>query len=186
MAAWARVEDEVDPAVEIGRDMRGGRRAHPARAIGRRSRERDACRLDQRPRRCVRRRADRHAVEAGAREQADPRGRRDGQHKSEGSRPERAGERLGLGAEQAMLARRFEAEDMGDERVDRGPLLGGVDRGDRGVRGRVRREAVDGLGRHGDETAGAQACRGGGDRLGACLDEPGHPEVERHISPDPG
>src|SRR3984885_7206743 len=71
---------------------------------------------------------------------------------------------------------------MGDERVDRGPLLGGVDRRDRGVRGRVGREAIDRLGRHGDEAAGAKTCGRCGDRLGARLRQAGHSAVERHVS----
>ena len=75
MAAWPSVEDPVDPAVEIGDDMSGGRRAYGAGSVGGGRRERDASRLDQRARRFVRRRANRHRVKAGAREQADPSGR---------------------------------------------------------------------------------------------------------------
>ena len=92
IAAWAAVEDPVDPAVEIGEHMSGGGRAYPARPVGGRRGERDARRLDQRARRLVRRRAQRHAVETGAREQADPAGRRRGQDEGKRSGPERARE----------------------------------------------------------------------------------------------
>ena len=130
----------------------------------------------------MRRRANRHGVETGARQQADPAGRRDGQDQRERPRPECAGQRLGLRAEDGVLARRLDVQNMGDERIDRRPLLGGVDRRDRRIRGRVRREAVDGLGRHGDEAARAKARGRGGDRLRACLRDAGHFAVERHIS----
>ena len=72
MAAWPSVKDPVDPAVEVGDDMSGGCRAHRAGSVGGWRRKRHTRRLDQRPRGFVRRRANRHGVKAGAREQADP------------------------------------------------------------------------------------------------------------------
>ena len=46
MAAWASVDDPIDPTGEIGGDVSGGRRAHGARSVCRRRREGDASRLD--------------------------------------------------------------------------------------------------------------------------------------------
>ena len=42
VAAWPSVKDEVDPAVEVRCDMRGGRRAHGAGSVGGWGGERDA------------------------------------------------------------------------------------------------------------------------------------------------
>ena len=157
-------------------------RADGAGSVGGGGREGDAGRVNERPGRCVRRRANPNRVKAGAREQADVASRGHGQDQSERPGPECAGQRLGLGAKDGVLSRRLDVENMGDERVDRGPLLGGVDRRDRLVRGRVRREAVDRLGRHGDEAAQAKTCGRGGDRLGARFGKAGHSAVERHVS----
>ena len=181
VAARAPVEDEIDPAVEIGRDMSRRRGAHPARPVGGGRGERNSRRLDQRPGDRMRGRAQGHAVEARAREQADPAGRGDGQDQGERPGPEGASQRLGLAAEQAVLPRGLDVEDMGDERIDRRPLLGGVDRRDRLVRGRVGGEAVDGFRRHGDEAARAQGSGPGGDRLRAGRLDAGHPESGRPL-----
>ena len=103
----------------------------------------------------MRRRAQGDGFETGARKQAHSAGRRDRQDQSERPRPEGAGEFFGVGAEDGVLARGLKVENMGDERVDRRPLLGGVDRRDRRIRGRVGGQAVNRLGRHGDEAARA-------------------------------
>ena len=182
MATRPSIKDPVDPAVEIGDDVSGGRRAHGAGSVGRGGREGNASRRNERASRFVRRRANRHSVKAGARQQADPAGRSHGQDQRKRPRPERAGQRLGLRAKDGVLSRRLDVQDMGDERIDRRPLLGRVDRRDRRVRGRVRREAVDGLRRHGDEASSAKACGRGGDRLRACLRETGDFAVKRHVS----
>ena len=110
MAGRPCVKDPVDLAVEIGKDMSGGSRAHAARAIGGGRGEGDARRLDERASRFVRGRAKRHGVETGARQQADPAGRAHGQDQRERPGPECAGELFGLGAERRMLSRRLDAE----------------------------------------------------------------------------
>ena len=56
---------------------------------------------------------------------------------------------------------------MDDQRVEARPALGGVDARDRLAVGGVGGEAVDGLGRHRDQLAGADQPRRLGDRLGA-------------------
>ena len=111
MAAWPSVEDPVDPAVEIGGDVSRGRRAHGAGSVGGGRREGDARRLNERTGRLVRRRANRHRLKTGARQQADPAGRSDGQDQRERPRPERAGQRLGLRAEDGVLSRRRRCRD---------------------------------------------------------------------------
>ena len=50
-----------------------------------------------------------------------------------------------------------ELAHMGDQRIERGPSLGGVELGDRRPVGGVGAQAVDGLGRKGDEAAGLEA-----------------------------
>ena len=61
MATRPAIEDPVDPAIEIGDDVSGGRRAHGAGSVGRRRREGDAGCINQRASRFVRRRAQRQS-----------------------------------------------------------------------------------------------------------------------------
>ena len=100
-------------------------------------------------------RAQRQRFEPGARQQAHLAGRRDRRDDRQRPRPERLGEPAGEIVERALARRGRNAADMRDQRIERGPPLGGVDRGDGAVVGRVGGEAIDRLGRHGDETAGA-------------------------------
>ena len=55
-----------------------------------------------------------------------------------------------------LAHRRRAVEDMGDQRIEDRPALGGVNRGDRALGSGVPGKPVDRLGRHGDEAAGAQ------------------------------
>ena len=101
----------------------------------------------------MRRHPQADAVETGAREIGDRAGGRDRHHEGQRSGPERLRELQGGVVEQALRCGGFEAVDMGDQRVEARALLGRIDAGDRLGIGRVRAEAVDGLGREGDETA---------------------------------
>ncbi len=56
--------------------------------------------------------------------------------------------------------------DMDDQRVEAWPALSREDLGDGAFVGRIAAEPVDGLGREGDEPAGAQQRGGAGDRPG--------------------
>ena len=145
--------------------MGGGRRADAAGAVGRRRGERDARRRDQRLRDRMVGRAQRQRLEPGAREQAHLAARRDRRDDRQRPRPERLGEPAGEIVERALARRGRRVGDMGDQRIERRPALGGVDRGDGAVVGRVGGEAVDRLGRHRDEAAGVEARGGFGDRL---------------------
>ena len=162
--------------------MSGGRRAHRAGSVGRWRGKGDASRPDKSASRFVRRRTYRDSVEARARQQADAAGRSRRQDQSERPRPERAGQHLGLRAKGGVLSRRLDVQDVGDERVDRWTLLGGVDRRNRGVGSRVRCEAVHSLSRHGDQASSAKARGRLGDRLRVCLGQAGDFAVERHLS----
>ena len=76
-------------------DMLGAGRADGAAAIGRGRGDRPAGGADQRLRHRMRRRADRHRVEPGRRQQRDRRVLRARQHQRERSRPEARGELVG-------------------------------------------------------------------------------------------
>ena len=56
--------------------------------------------------------------------------------------------------------------DMDDQRVEAWPALGRENLGDGALVGRIAAEPIDGLGRKGDEPAGAQQRGGAGDRPG--------------------
>ncbi len=79
------------------------------------------------------------------------------QHQRQRPRPERRGERLRGGVETGERACGRELAHMGDQRVECGPSLGGVEPGDRRPVGGVGAQAVDGLGRERDEAAGRRA-----------------------------
>ena len=114
--------------------------------------------------------AEGERVEPRPGEQADATGRLDPQHKRQRPRPEGAREPLGVGVEPGERARRVDAGDVRDQRIEGRASLRRIDRRDRCVRGRIGRKAVNRLGRHGDEAALPQARRRGGDRFGRRLD----------------
>ena len=63
---------------------------------------------------------------------------------------------------------------MHDQRIEAGPALGGEDRGDRAVIGGVAAQAIDRLGRKGDQLAGAQRPRRLAYLSQAALQAPSH------------
>jgi len=156
------VENPIDAAVEIFRDMPGGRRADAAAAIGGRRHQRRAGRRDQRAGHFMRGHAQRQRIEPRPRQQRHerPRRRRDyGQR----PRPEGFSQRARARIEAGLGERGLGLGEMGDQRIERRAALGGVDRRYRGIRSRQPGEAVDRLGRHGDQPALAQRGGGGGD-----------------------
>lgn len=64
-----------------------------------------------------------------------------------------------MGVELAVAHGRFGIGEMGDQRVDGGPVLGGVDLGDGARIGRVRAKAVDRFGGEGHQVAGRERRR---------------------------
>jgi hypothetical protein len=150
------VQYRIDRAAEIGQDMRGGRWAYPARAVGRRAGEGKSETLQQAPRERMGRHAQGHAVEAGAGEIADRAAGARGHHKGQRPWPERFRKGLGGAIETALAPGRLRARHVGDEGIEARPLLGRVDAGDRfGVAG-VGAEAVDRLRGKGHQPAGAE------------------------------
>ena len=152
------VDHQVDRAVEIGEHMGGGGRAGAREPIGAR---------------CRHRHADRHQQCHGHRMRRHPHGDRrqpcghDAGHlgrfeddERERARPERPRQGLGhrrhLGRDPRQVADR---RQMDDHRVGGRATLGREDRGDRRRVERRCPEAVDGLGRERDQTAGAQPRR---------------------------
>ena len=89
------IEDHRHPIAQRFGDMLGAGRADGAAAIGRGRGDRPADGADQRLRHGMRRRAHRHRVEAGRRQQRDRRVLRARQHEGERSRPEARGELVG-------------------------------------------------------------------------------------------
>ena len=63
------------------------------------------------------------------------------------------GKALGRGIEHRQPPGGGEIEDMGDQRIERRPALGGIEPRDRGAVGGVGAEAIDGLGRERDQAA---------------------------------
>jgi len=87
-------------------------------------------------------------------------------HQGQRARPEQFGQLARLGAELTQSNRIFERGHMDDQRVEARPALGGEDLGDRLIAGCVGAQAIDGLGRKGDEPARDQGFGSLGDGLG--------------------
>ena len=85
-----------------------------------------------------------------------------------------------VASNRAMRARRVEARDMGDQRVERRPALGGVEPRHRRRIGGIGAEPVDGFGRKCDQAAVAQAARGRRRRGVAGRQHPGG-QIDRHL-----
>ena len=141
---------------EFCTDMRRCRRADPAGAVGRRGRDRPSGGAQQSLRDRVRRHAHRHRVEPGARQQRHPAGGTARQHQGQRTGPEAPGKPARPVVEHGQRLRLGEAWDMDDQRVEARPAFRGEDVGDGAVVCRVAAESVHGLGRKGDEGAGAQ------------------------------
>ena len=146
--------------VEIRQNMAGGGRADTSRAVGGRRGDRPADPGEEGVGEGMRRDAQGDAGEAGAGEVAHGAGRGRRHHEGQGAGPECLGERPCGPVEDALGERRVERGDVRDQGIEAGPLLGGVDAGDRLAAGRVGAEAVDGFGRKGDESASADEFRG--------------------------
>ena len=99
--------------------------------------------------------ADRDRVEPGGGQLGHRTVIRFRHHQRQRPRPERFGS-LDARASNARSGARRRVGDMGDQRVERRPPLGGEEAGDRGRIGGVRPEPVDRLGRKRDQPAGAQ------------------------------
>ena len=157
------IQHGVDPTIEVLEHMGRRRRADAPRAIGRGRRDRNAGRRDQRKGDRVGRHAQRDAVEARAGEVRHRAAPRRWHHQRQRAGPEGAGQGQGVAIEAPLLRRGREVRHMGDERVEAGPALGGVD-ARHGLGGaRIGAEPVDGLGREGDEAPRAQQGGSGGD-----------------------
>ena len=160
------IENEVDFAGgKIPRDVSGGDRAHPAGAIGGRRSQWPPRRRDDRSRDRMGRYPQGDGWLAGAGGGADSCAGRERDHKSEWPGPKCLGKPQGIRGKNTLLKRNIKARDMRDERIEKWPCLCRIDPGDGGVRCRVGGQAVNGLGRKGDETAATQdARRFGNDR----------------------
>ncbi len=117
--------------------------------------------------------ANGNGLEAGADQQRQGRRRAARQHQRQWSGPEALGQRAGVIVERDQPAGLFDARDVADQRVEARPILGGEDRGDRTLVGRIGAEAIDGLGRKRDQPAGGDHPRRLGDAGGVGVTEVG-------------
>ena len=101
--------------------------------------------------------AHRDAVEAGGGEVGDRAAGRLGQHQRQRPRPERFGELFGVGIEARQRPRRRQIGHVRDQRIERRPALGLIEPRDGPAVGGVGAEAVNRLGRKGDQPAGLEA-----------------------------
>ena len=167
--AGAAVEDEGYAIAQGLRDMFGPGRADGAAAVGGRPRDRPARRPDQRLGDRMRRRADRHGIEAGGRQQRDGRTRAARQHQRKRARPEARRQPVGGVVPAHEMLRGLGVEHVADQRIELRPSLGREDRRDRALVGGVAAQAVDRFRREGDQLAVAQQpCRLGHGFCGRC------------------
>ena len=103
------------------------------------------------------------AVKTRPRGRADRRAGRQRNHQRQRPRPKCPGKLPRFAVENALFKSRVKAFDMRDERIGVRPSLRRINAGNRRVRGRVPGKAVNGLGRKGDDTAGANDRRRLGD-----------------------
>ena len=165
--------DEAGPAVEDQRHARaqrlghmlGARRADGAAAVGRGRGDRPAGGTDQGLRDGMRRRADRHGIETCGRQQGNGRAWTARQHQCEWPRPEPRRQLVGSLVPKNELPSLAGIEHVADQRIEPRPSLGLEDRRDRALVGGVGAQAIDRLGREGDEVAAAQQPCRLGDRL---------------------
>ncbi len=164
--AGAAVEDDVQPVDQHGGELlehvRGGCRAHPAEAVGRRCGEPAAEPCQHGLGHGMVGRPDPHGVLAAGDVVTRPRAA--GDDEGQRPRPERGGEPQRVSGRRTHPAVEVTgAGHMHDERVVRGAALGGVHAGDGGSRLGVGREPVDRLGRQADEATAAQRLDGAPD-----------------------
>ncbi len=138
-----------------------------ARQIRRWRHHRPAERAQNLPRQRVGGKADRDGIEACGGEIGHGAVACLRQHQRQRARPERLGKRHRGRIEAGNLPRRADISDMGDQRIERRPVLGLVDpRDGRGIGG-IGAKAIDGLGRERDQPAAGEATRRGGYGRGA-------------------
>ncbi len=172
--ARAAIDHELDLVAEIGEHVVGAGRRQAAGRIGARRRQRQASHHQQGLRDVVRRHADRDAVEPGGGQQRDAAIAPPRQHQGERAGPEAARDHLRLGRQLGILRGAGDVGDMHDQRIEAGPALGGKDRGDRAVAGGIAAQAIDRLGREGDQLAAAQGARRVADLAQGRLQPPSH------------
>ena len=139
--------------------MAGDRRAEPAGAVGAGRGHRAAGFAHQRLRHRMVRRAYRHRLQPGADQPGNRRVRPSRQHEGQRARPEGFGEAQRRFVELRPRPVRRQVGRVDDQGIEAGPALGFEDARHRPVVGRVGAQAVDGLGREGDEAAGAKLRR---------------------------
>ena len=170
------VDDQLDAPAQVGEHvLRRGRR-DVAGAVRRRRHHRSAEGGEDRARDRMRGHAHRDGIEAGGRKLGDRAVGEPRQHQGQRSGPERRRQALRRRVEARQRPRRAGIGHMRDQRIERGTALGVVEPRHRFAMGGVGAQAVDGLGRKGDQTAGGQHARrplhGGGagvDHLGCRL-----------------
>ena len=149
------VQDQPDPVAEIGCDVRGGRRAHPARHVGRGSRQRSAEGGDQIPGEAGRH-PQPHGFQPGRRQRMDRASRRQRQDERQRPRPEFFRQPPRRVVQDRELLGHGDGGHVADQRVEPGTALDLVNAGD-GLRvGGVGGQAVHRLGRHGDRHAAGE------------------------------
>ena len=153
------IEDDVDRGAQSFGDVIRGRRADPPGRIGARRRDREPGRREQRLRDRMRGHPQTDRIPAGADQRRQRAARRARQHQGQGTRPEPRGQAFREVVPAGERRGRRPIRHVDDQRVEPRPALGREDRGDRAVVGRERAEAVDGLGRKGDQPARAQRTR---------------------------
>ena len=157
-AHGAAVDHEVDTAAQVAEHMRRGGRRDMAGAVSRRRHHRAAEAFQQRVATGC---AGTRTATLSSPAVASSRRRSPAASAAPGSGvPARRRRR---GARRRHRRRRPRAprpgRHVGDQRIERGPALGGIEPRDRLAVAGVGAEPVDGLGREGDEAAGREAAR---------------------------
>jgi hypothetical protein len=156
----ARIENKVDPPVEVRQHVVCRGRADPARAIGAGRSDRACDRGQECPGRRMARHAHRHGIEPGGCGGGDAGGAPERQDEGQRARPERYGEPLRASVEDGEGGSLGEPGDVQDQRVVRRPALRLEDPGDRCGVGGEGTQAIDRLGGERHEPAGAERGRG--------------------------
>ena len=150
-AAGAAVQHPGDASREPGHHMIRRRRADPPGRIGRGRGDRPPDRRQQTARQRMRGRAQRHARQPGAGEAGNLRAGLQRRHDGQRAGPEGGGQRPRLFRQVSDRLSLRRIGDMEDEGVETRPVLRGIDRRNRLIRSPVAAEAIDRLGRKGDD-----------------------------------
>ncbi len=170
----AVIDEELDAVTEVVEHVLGRRRRDLAGPVRRRRHHRLAERGEDLLGDRMARHPNRDGVEPGGREQADRAVRCLRQDQSQGPRPERAGELQRGVVEHREALGGGEIGHVGDQRIERRPFLDRIELRHRLVVGRVGAEAIDGLGREGNEPARRQHAPCVLDRADTCPRHAGH------------